>query len=127
MAINPSDDANYDPYSLGGLKSIFKDAFNTAIKSTRRMLSLGEEAEDVGRNTMVALEEQKEQIGNIEQQMDSITADMDTTEMYLTQLEKGCGIDSSVYQNECKSKENSGADEKVNSDKTKSSGGFLSK
>ncbi|XP_076464291.1 synaptosomal-associated protein 25-like isoform X1 [Babylonia areolata] len=63
-----------------------------SLESTRRMLSLCEEAEDAGIKTIVMLDEQGEQLDRIEEGMDQINQDMKDAEKNLEGLEKCCGL-----------------------------------
>jgi len=63
-----------------------------SLESTRRMLALCEESQDVGANTLVALNHQGEQLDRIEEGMDQINADMKEAESNLAGMEKCCGI-----------------------------------
>lgn len=63
-----------------------------SLESTRRMLHLCEESQDVGAKTLVMLDEQGEQLDRIEENMDKINADMKEAEKNLTGMEKCCGL-----------------------------------
>lgn len=63
-----------------------------SLESTRRMLSLCEESEDVGGKTLSMLANQGEQLDRIEEGMDQINADMREAEKNLTGMEKCCGL-----------------------------------
>ncbi|XP_035226960.1 synaptosomal-associated protein 25-like isoform X2 [Stegodyphus dumicola] len=63
-----------------------------SLESTRRMLQLVEESKDTGIQTLVALDEQGEQLDRIEEEMDAIHSDMREAEKNLTGMEKCCGI-----------------------------------
>ncbi len=67
-------------------------ATDESLESTRRMLQLTEESQDVGIKTLVMLDEQGEQLDRIEEGMDQINADMREAEKNLTGLEKCCGL-----------------------------------
>ncbi|CAG2120490.1 unnamed protein product, partial [Medioppia subpectinata] len=62
------------------------------LESTRRMLTLCDESNDCGIRTLVALDEQGEQLDRIERDMDMINDDMRETEKHLTEMEKWCGV-----------------------------------
>ena len=62
-----------------------------SLESTRRMVQLTRETEEVGATTMVSINQQGEQLNNIEQGLDTIHADVRRTEKTLTQMEKCCG------------------------------------
>ncbi|KAG0714156.1 Integrin beta-1-B [Chionoecetes opilio] len=63
-----------------------------SLESTRRMLSLCEESQDVGVKTLVELDTQGQQLDRIEEGMDQINADMKEAEKNLTGMEKCCGL-----------------------------------
>uniref|UniRef100_A0A1W7R9H4 Synaptosomal-associated protein n=1 Tax=Hadrurus spadix TaxID=141984 RepID=A0A1W7R9H4_9SCOR len=63
-----------------------------SLESTRRMLVLCEESQDVGAKTLIMLDEQGEQLDRIEEDMDKINTDMKEAEKNLTGMEKCCGI-----------------------------------
>ncbi|XP_071517208.1 synaptosomal-associated protein 25-like isoform X4 [Panulirus ornatus] len=62
------------------------------LESTRRMLALCEESKEAGIRTLVALDDQGEQLDRIEEGMDQINADMKEAEKNLTGMEKCCGL-----------------------------------
>ncbi|XP_023245246.1 synaptosomal-associated protein 25 isoform X4 [Copidosoma floridanum] len=63
-----------------------------SLESTRRMLALCEESKEAGIRTLVALDDQGEQLDRIEEGMDQINADMREAEKNLTGMEKCCGL-----------------------------------
>ncbi|XP_077536978.1 synaptosomal-associated protein 25kDa isoform X12 [Haemaphysalis longicornis] len=63
-----------------------------SLERTRNMISLCEESKEAGIRTLVALDEQGEQLDRIEEDMDKINADMKEAEKNLTGMEKCCGI-----------------------------------
>ena len=63
-----------------------------SLESTRRMLTLCDESKEAGIRTLVALDEQGEQLDRIEEDMDKINTDMKEAEKNLTGMEKCCGI-----------------------------------
>jgi len=63
-----------------------------SLESTRRMLALCEESKEAGIRTLVALDDQGEQLDRIEEGMDQINADMKEAESNLAGMEKCCGI-----------------------------------
>ncbi|XP_039230275.1 synaptosomal-associated protein 25 isoform X1 [Drosophila yakuba] len=63
-----------------------------SLESTRRMLALCEESKEAGIRTLVALDDQGEQLDRIEEGMDQINADMREAEKNLSGMEKCCGI-----------------------------------
>ncbi|XP_026850836.1 synaptosomal-associated protein 25 isoform X4 [Drosophila persimilis] len=62
-----------------------------SLESTRRMLALCEESKEAGIRTLVALDDQGEQLDRIEEGMDQINADMREAEKNLSGMEKCCG------------------------------------
>jgi len=67
-------------------------ATDESLESTRRMLSMCEESQDVGIKTIVMLDEQGEQLDRINEGMDQINQDMKDAEKNLEGLEKCCGL-----------------------------------
>ncbi|CAG2158350.1 unnamed protein product [Oppiella nova] len=67
-------------------------ATDDSLESTRRMLALCDESKEAGIRTLVALDEQGEQLDRIEEDMDKINTDMKEAEKNLTGMEKCCGI-----------------------------------
>jgi len=67
-------------------------ATDDSLESTRRMLALAEESKEAGIRTLVALDDQGEQIERIEEGMDQINADMREAEKNLSGMEKCCGL-----------------------------------
>ncbi|XP_025104782.1 synaptosomal-associated protein 25-like isoform X5 [Pomacea canaliculata] len=63
-----------------------------SLESTRRMLALCEESQDVGVKTLSVLDQQGEQLDRIEEGMDQINQDMRDAEKNLEGLEKCCGL-----------------------------------
>ncbi|BET01448.1 unnamed protein product [Nesidiocoris tenuis] len=63
-----------------------------SLESTRRMLALCEESKEAGIRTLVALDDQGEQLERIEEGMDQINADMREAEKNLEGMEKCCGL-----------------------------------
>ncbi|XP_052766787.1 synaptosomal-associated protein 25-like isoform X1 [Mya arenaria] len=63
-----------------------------SLESTRRMMSLCEESQDVGVKTLVMLDGQGEQLDRIEEGMDQINSDMKDAEKNLEGMEKCCGL-----------------------------------
>ncbi|EDW96720.1 synaptosomal-associated protein 25 [Drosophila sechellia] len=63
-----------------------------SLESTRRMLALMDESKEAGIRTLVALDDQGEQLDRIEEGMDRINADMREAEKNLSGMEKCCGI-----------------------------------
>ncbi|KAL3872759.1 hypothetical protein ACJMK2_035961 [Sinanodonta woodiana] len=67
-------------------------ATDESLESTRRMLQLCEESQDVGVKTIVMLDHQGEQLDRIEEGMDQINQDMRDAEKNLEGMEKCCGL-----------------------------------
>lgn len=63
-----------------------------SLESTRRMLNLMDESKEAGIRTLVALDDQGEQLDRIEEDMDRINADMKEAEKNLSGMEKCCGV-----------------------------------
>lgn len=63
-----------------------------SLDSTRRMLSMCEEAKEAGISTLVMLDDQGEQLDRIEEGMDQINQDMKDAEKNLDDLNKCCGL-----------------------------------
>ncbi|XP_067143447.1 synaptosomal-associated protein 25-like isoform X2 [Centruroides vittatus] len=89
---SPTSTPVSDPDSPADLRTRISDATGQSLESTRRMLQLCEESKDAGIRTLVALDEQGEQLDRIEEDMDKINADMKVAEKNLTGMEKCCGL-----------------------------------
>lgn len=63
-----------------------------SLESTRRMMHMCEESQDVGIKTLVMLDAQGEQLDRIEEGMDQINQDMKDAEKNLEGMEKCCGL-----------------------------------
>ncbi|ODM92818.1 Synaptosomal-associated protein 25 [Orchesella cincta] len=63
-----------------------------SLESTRRMLALCEESKEAGIRTLVALDDQGEQLDHIETGMIQINEDMKEAEKNLQGMEKCCGL-----------------------------------
>uniref|UniRef100_A0A2K5E558 t-SNARE coiled-coil homology domain-containing protein n=1 Tax=Aotus nancymaae TaxID=37293 RepID=A0A2K5E558_AOTNA len=63
-----------------------------SLESTRRILGLASESQDVGIKTITMLDEQGEQLNRIEEGLDQINKDMREAEKTLTELNKCCGL-----------------------------------
>ncbi|XP_030369524.1 synaptosomal-associated protein 25 [Scaptodrosophila lebanonensis] len=63
-----------------------------SLESTRRMLNLMDESKEAGIRTLVALDDQGEQLDRVEEGMDRINADMREAEKNLSGMEKCCGV-----------------------------------
>ncbi|XP_022238692.1 synaptosomal-associated protein 25-like [Limulus polyphemus] len=77
---------------MANLQSKINNITTESLESTRRMLTLCEESEDLGIKTMVMLDEQGEQLDRVEEDMDKINADMKEAEKNLTGMDKCCGL-----------------------------------
>ncbi|XP_065175072.1 synaptosomal-associated protein 23-like [Sycon ciliatum] len=62
------------------------------LESTRRMVALTQETQEVGVKTLEELDAQGEQLDRVETGLDNINADMKKAERNLTQMEKCCGL-----------------------------------
>ncbi|XP_064122815.1 synaptosomal-associated protein 25-like isoform X10 [Macrobrachium nipponense] len=89
---NMGDGAGEPRSELQELQFKSNQATDETLESTRRMLSLCEEAQDSGAKTLYMLGEQGEQLDRIEEGMDQINADMKEAEKNLTGMEKCCGL-----------------------------------
>ncbi|CAF1527630.1 unnamed protein product, partial [Adineta steineri] len=65
---------------------------NESLESTRRMLGLASETQEVGINTMIMLDEQGEKLNKIEEGLDNIDYEMAQAQRNLNNLEKCCGL-----------------------------------
>ncbi|XP_049276381.1 synaptosomal-associated protein 25 isoform X4 [Rhipicephalus sanguineus] len=74
------------------LQQKIDDGTTESLERTRNMIALCEESKEAGIRTLVALDEQGEQLDRIEEDMDKINADMKEAEKNLTGMEKCCGI-----------------------------------
>ena len=77
---------------LDGLQLKCNQMTDESLESTRRMMNLCAEAKDAGIKTLVALDDQGEQIDKIEAGLDSINADMGLAEKALKAMDLACGI-----------------------------------
>ncbi|XP_044599482.1 synaptosomal-associated protein 25kDa isoform X1 [Cotesia typhae] len=91
-AAGPAEGAGPPRTELQELQLKADQTTDESLESTRRMLALCEESEDVGANTLMMLDHQGEQLDRIEEGMDQINADMREAEKNLTGMEKCCGI-----------------------------------
>ncbi|XP_045186905.1 synaptosomal-associated protein 25-like isoform X7 [Mercenaria mercenaria] len=80
------------PSELDQVRGFVSDATKESLESTRRMMTLCEESQDVGIKTLVMLDEQGEQLDRIEEGMDQINTDMKDAEKNLEGMEKCCGL-----------------------------------
>ena len=81
-----------DMTELDGLQLKCNQMTDESLESTRRMMNLCAEAKDAGIKTLVALDDQGEQIDKIEAGLDSINADMGLAEKALKAMDLACGI-----------------------------------
>merc|ERR1711874_451393 len=71
---------------LEGLQLKCNQVTDDTLESTRRMMNLCSEAEDAGIKSLVALDDQGEQIDKVESGLDSINADMGLAEKALKSM-----------------------------------------
>ncbi|CBY21774.1 unnamed protein product [Oikopleura dioica] len=69
-----------------------------SLDATRRMVAQMEECQDYGIRTLVALDEQGEQLERIEDAMNTVNKDMRDAEKNLAGLEKCCGLCACPWQ-----------------------------
>ncbi|KAG8175325.1 hypothetical protein JTE90_002870 [Oedothorax gibbosus] len=91
-AANKTTKMNQDTSEIEILQMKANQVTDDSLESTRRMLQLAEESKDTGIQTLVALDEQGEQLDRIEEDMDVIHSDMREAEKNLTGMEKCCGL-----------------------------------
>merc|ERR1711963_42914 len=77
---------------LEGLQLKCNQVTDESLECTRRMMDLCSEAKDQGIKTLVALDDQGEQIDKIEGGLDSINADMGLAEKALKSMDLAFGI-----------------------------------
>jgi len=77
---------------LEGLQLKCNQLTDDSLESTRRMMNMCSEAKDQGIKTLVALDDQGEQIEKIEGGLDSINADMGLAEKALKSMDLAFGI-----------------------------------
>ena len=77
---------------LAGLQLKCNQVTDESLESTRRMMNLCSEAKDAGIKTLVALDDQGEQIDKIESGLDSINSDMGLAEKALKSMDLAFGI-----------------------------------
>merc|ERR1719205_552596 len=63
-----------------------------SLESTRRMIAMCEESKEAGIKTLVALDDQGEQMDHIEEGLDTINNEMKQAEKALKKMGKCCGI-----------------------------------
>ncbi|XP_077299778.1 synaptosomal-associated protein 25kDa isoform X2 [Arctopsyche grandis] len=88
----PAENGGVPKTELQELQMKAGQVTDDSLDSTRRMLSLCEESKEAGIRTLVALDDQGEQLDRIEEGMDQINADMKEAEKNLSGMEKCCGI-----------------------------------
>jgi len=94
MAAAPGAGAEGGP-QLSELESLQLKAnkiTDDSLESTRRMITLCEEAQGAGSKTVEMLEQQGEQLNRVEQGLDGMNAEMKVAEKHLHGMEKWCGI-----------------------------------
>lgn len=79
---------DYENEKIGLAEKILENSF----ESTKRMLVLCDESEEVGSKTAVLLHGQGEQLKNIEEGMERISGELRQSNKYLNGLEKCCGL-----------------------------------
>ncbi|OXA52140.1 synaptosomal-associated protein 25 [Folsomia candida] len=77
---------------LEGIQLKANQITDESLDSTRRMLALCEESKEAGIRTLVALDDQGEQLDHIEAGMIQINEDMREAEKNLQGMEKCCGL-----------------------------------
>jgi len=77
---------------LEGLQLKCNQVTDDTLESTRRMMNLCSEAKDAGIKSLVALDDQGEQIDKVEAGLDSINADMGLAEKALKSMDLAFGI-----------------------------------
>ncbi|KXJ25510.1 synaptosomal-associated protein 25 [Exaiptasia diaphana] len=77
---------------IAGMQMRGDELTDESLESTRRMLQMSEETQDIGIKTLVTLDEQGEQLDRVEEGLDQINADMREAERNLTGMEKCCGL-----------------------------------
>lgn len=63
---------------------------NETLAATRRIRGVAEETNQVGVDTLVALNEQGEKLDNAERRLDEMNVDLKQTDKHLNELEKCC-------------------------------------
>ncbi|XP_071833049.1 synaptosomal-associated protein 25-like [Apostichopus japonicus] len=77
---------------LEGLQQKADMVTDQSLDSTRRMLQMAEESQEVGIKTLTELDQQGEKLDRIEGGLDQINSDMKEAERNLSDLEKCCGL-----------------------------------
>jgi len=91
-AAQSHENSNAPRSELQELQLKSQQVTDDSLESTRRMLQLCEESQEVGGKTLNVLELQGEQLDRIEEGMDQINADMREAEKNLSGMEKCCGL-----------------------------------
>lgn len=86
------DSSNMEDMTVEQITMRANQVTDESLESTRRMRQMAEESKQTGINTMVMLDEQREQLKRVEEGMDQINQDMKQAEKNLTDLSKCCGI-----------------------------------
>uniref|UniRef100_A0A1I8H8I6 Synaptosomal-associated protein n=1 Tax=Macrostomum lignano TaxID=282301 RepID=A0A1I8H8I6_9PLAT len=92
MAHNPSQQPDVPKTELEEIQMVMNQKTDESLESTRRMVTLCEEAKEAGISTLVMLDDQGEQLDRIEEGMDHINQDMKDAEKNLDDLNKCCGL-----------------------------------
>ncbi|GAU94949.1 hypothetical protein RvY_06645 [Ramazzottius varieornatus] len=86
------------PGAVGGMSEMdqinmkINKTTDESLESTRRMLGLVEESQEVGVRTMENLYKQGEQLDKVEENLDKMNQDMKEAEKNMEQMEKCCGL-----------------------------------
>ena len=83
---------DYADLDLAGLQLKCNEKTDETLESTRRMVEMCSEAKDAGIKTLVALDDQGEQLDKIEGGMDQINSDMGLAEKALKGMDMAFGI-----------------------------------
>ena len=83
---------DYSDLDLAGLQLKCNEKTDETLESTRRMVEMCSEAKDAGIKTLVALDDQGEQLDKIEGGMDQINSDMGLAEKALKGMDMAFGI-----------------------------------
>merc|ERR1719163_2081218 len=82
---------DYADLDLAGLQLKCNEKTDETLESTRRMVEMCSEAKDAGIKTLVALDDQGEQLDKIEGGMDQINSDMGLAEKALKGMDMAFG------------------------------------
>ncbi|CAF1234428.1 unnamed protein product [Adineta steineri] len=88
---------------LNSIQAQINQKTNESLESTRRIVSLAAESQDLGINTMIMLDEQDEKLNKIEIALDDIDYVMYKAERNLSNLEKCCGLCVLPWKRVCRS------------------------